>query len=294
MQPRSSSDALGIDISSYQGTIDWPTVKSSGISFASMKATEGTNITDNMFSTNWANAKAAGILRGAYHFARPSESSAQTQASHFLNVVDAAGGETELPAILDVEDNGGLSNQALSDWIQAWVNAVHTATHKMPLIYTYPYFASTHLTSALSSIPIWIAEYGVSQPQDVNGWTSWTFWQYSDTGSVPGISGNVDLDVYAGSEAQLNDAYNPQQKTYNQFHVFVLDHPYLAIGVGGVTYVLWTALNTLGTPHTYKGNGLMNINGKDVQGVVYQGNTYLPWDSLAAHMQAEKVWHFYN
>lgn len=295
MQTRSSNDALGIDVSSYQGSIDWPTVKKAGISFASIKATEGTNITDNMFATNYADAKRAGILRGAYHFARPSEGPAVDQANHFLDVVNAAGGVDELPAILDVEDNGGLSPQALTSWVQSWVDTVKSVTNKTPLIYTYPYFAETNLETTLSNLPLWIAEYGVSQPQNVNGWTSWTFWQYSDTGTVNGITGNVDLDVYNGSVTQLQNAYqSTPAPQYTQFHVFVLDHPYVAIAVGGVTYVIWTALNALGTPHTYKGNGLMDINGKDVQGVVYQGNTYLPWDSLASGIHAEKVWHFYT
>lgn len=287
-------------MSSYQGTIDWTQVAGSGISFAFIKATEGTAITDSQFSANFTGAKAAGILRGAYHFAHPGQSSPSVQANHFLQVVQGAG-TLDLPPVLDMEDNGGLSNQALATWIESFATQVHQATGKLPLLYTYPYFADAYLPASLSNLPLWIANYGVSQPPNTSGWTSWTFWQYSDTGSIPGISTSVDLDVYSGTVTQLNAQYGtgsasptPSQPTYTQFTVFVLDHPYVAIAVNNVTYVLWTALNTLGTPHTYRGSGVMNINGKDVQGVVYQGNTYLPWDSLATNIKSEKVWHFYT
>lgn len=300
MQTRNASDALGIDVSEYQGNIDWNAVKTSGISFSFIKASEGTSITDSMFSTNYAAAKSAGVLRGAYHYARPGESSATQQATHFLNVVDAVGGIDELPAALDVEDNGGLTNQELAAWIRSWVSQVASSTGKTPLLYTYVSFANSYLEPGLANLQLWLAEYGVAEPQNAGGWTTWTFWQYTDTGSVSGISGNVDLDVYSGGINQLTTTYGSSTPapaptpSYTQFNVFVLDHVYSAIAVGDVTYVLWTALNTLGTPHTYKGSGLMNVNGTDVQGVVFQGNTYLPWDSLAPGIQSQRVWQFYT
>ncbi|MCL6454389.1 MAG: 1,4-beta-N-acetylmuramidase [Alicyclobacillus sp.] len=309
MQARSASDAQGIDVSAYQGTINWSQVRASGISFAFIKATEGTSLTDSLFATNYAQAKAAGVLRGAYHFARPGASAAAAQAQYFLHVLEAAGGAVELPPVLDVEDAGGLNQSELVSWITEWMDAVQTATGVQPLLYTYPSFAETYLTSALAKYPLWIASYGVNAPANVNGWTEWTFWQYSDTGTVQGVTGSVDLDVYNGTVAQLRSAYGlttadpggtvqpstpAAPPTYTQFNVFVLDHPYAAIAVGDVTYVLWTALNTLGTPHTYRGNGVMNINGTDVQGVVFQGNTYLPWNTLAPGIKSERVWHFYT
>ncbi|GMA66201.1 glycoside hydrolase family 25 protein [Alicyclobacillus fastidiosus] len=189
-----------------------------------------------------------------------------------------------------------MDNASLATWIEDWMNQVESAAGRKPILYTYPYFADPYLQPTLaSSIPLWIANYDVSQPANAAGWTSWTFWQYSDTGSIPGVTGNVDLDVYSGTLTDLENAYgsSPAPTAYTQFNVFVLDHPYSAIAVGDVTYVLWTALDTLGTSHFYKGTGVMNINGKDVQGVVYQGNTYLPWYSLASGIKAEKLWNFY-
>lgn len=297
MQTRSDSDASGIDVSAYQGNINWKQVATSGIAFAFIKATEGTNITDSTFDANYRAAKGAGILRGAYHFARPQAGPARDQAQRFLSVVQAAGGFDELPAVLDLEDNGGLNAQALTAWVQDWLQLVDASAGRPSLLYTNPNFANTFLTPSLSTAPLWVASYGVNQPQDSGGWTDWTFWQYSDTGTVAGIVGKVDLDVYSGTVTALRSAYGtnlqPVISSYPQFNVFVLDHLYAAIAVGDVSYVLWTALNTLGTPYTYRGNGVMNINGTDVQGVVFEGNTYLPWDSLAAGIKAERVWHFY-
>ncbi|MFD1674409.1 glycoside hydrolase family 25 protein [Alicyclobacillus fodiniaquatilis] len=297
MQTRKPTDALGIDVSAYQGNINWEQVAQANISFAFIKATEGSNITDSKFPTNFPAAKAAGLLRGVYCYARPGQSSAAIQANYFINTMKSNGGFGELPPVLDVEDNGGLTNAALATWIKDWVDLVASAAGKKPMIYTYPNFADTYLEPTLaSSIPVWIANYDVSQPANAAGWTSWTFWQYSDTGSIPGINGNVDLDVYAGTVTDLKNTYapTPASTTYPIFNVFVLDHPYSAIAVDNVTYVLWTALNTMGTPHVYKGNGVMTVNGKDVQGIVYQGSTYLPWDSLASSVKSEKVWHFYS
>lgn len=294
MQSSNPTDAQGIDVSEYQGKIDWTQVANSNILFAYIKATEGSDFTDSMLSTNLSGAQSAGILHGVYCYAHPGQSSAAAQASYFINTVESNGGFGELPPVLDMEDNGGLNNSLLATWIQDWISRVETASGRKPIIYTYPDFADMYLEPTLASnIALWVANYGVTQPADASGWTSWTFWQYSETGTVPGISGNVDLDQYSGTVTDLENTYG-SPTTFTIFNVFVLDHPYSAIAVGNVTYVLWTALNTLGTPHIYKGNGVMNINGRDVQGVVYQGNTYLPWDSLASGIKAEKVWHFYT
>lgn len=299
MQTRSDSNARGIDVSAFQGSINWKQVAADGISFAWIKATEGTTITDSAFGTSYRDAKNAGILRGAYHFARPGAGSAHDQAQQFVSVVQASGGFDQLPPVLDVEDDGGLSPDALATWIEDWMSIVKATAGSQPILYTYTSFADSHLNAALSNTPLWIASYQVNQPKDTSGWTHWTFWQYSDTGAVRGITGHVDLDVYAGTASDLQKAYgttsapNPPA-TYTQFTVFVVAQPYAAIAVGDVSYVLWTALNTLGTPHHYRGSGVMNINGKDVQGVVFEGNTYLPWDSLAPNINAERVWHFYT
>lgn len=297
MQTRNASDAKGIDVSEYQGTIDWGKVAQAGISFAYIKATEGLTLVDNMLAQNFSNAKQAGILRGAYCYAHPGAGSAVAQANYFVETLKSHGGFGELPPALDLEDNGGLDSAALTTWVEDWMNQVQHATGKKPILYTYPAFADSNLQSSLAqNIPIWIANYGVNEPENAAGWSTWTFWQYSDTGAVPGITGNVDLDVYAGTVNELVSTTGPASKetNYTLHHVFVLDHPYQAISVGDVTYVIWTALNTLGTPHIYKGSGVMSIDGKDVQGVVYQGNTYLPWASLAPGIKAERIFHFYT
>lgn len=295
MQPRSTQDARGIDVSAYQGAIDWTQVASAGISFAFIKATEGTATVDTRFSANYPDAKAAGIVRGSYHFAHPGTDTADAEAAFYVETVKAAGGFDGLPPVLDLETSGGLDNAALLNWILQWMSQVKKSTGMQPILYTNTSFATGHLDTSLSSIPLWVASYGVAQPADASGWTVWTFWQYSDTGSVAGISGYVDLDVYLGSVDSLRTAYQSgemRSQTYTEYKVFVQDKPFSAIDVGGVTYIIWSALIALDTAHSYKGNGLMDIDGTLVQGVVYNGNTYLPWKSLHTGITAQRVFSF--
>jgi lysozyme len=202
MQARNSSNAIGIDVSHYQGDIDWPTVAASGISFAFLKATEGTTYVDDYFAANVAGARAAGIKVGAYHFLRAETlEEAVQEAQHYLDTVDGVG-ELDLPPVLDVEVVTDAVN--MSAICRAWTDRVREVTGQQPIIYTYPYFADQYLDASLSDIRLWLANYDVNQPNDRAGWTHWTFLQYTDKGQVPGIRGNVDMNEYEGSVEDLN------------------------------------------------------------------------------------------
>ncbi|QQE80092.1 GH25 family lysozyme [Alicyclobacillus sp. SO9] len=207
MQSRSNADAYGIDVSHWQGDIDWAKVRQSGITFAYIKATEGTGYTDPQFTANFKNSEAAGIVRGAYHFARPSESSGTTQADFFVRTLQQQNAKGELPPVLDLEDTGGKSKFALTDWVNQFVAGVKAKTGTNPVIYVSPSFASSSLTSSISSLLLWVADWGVSRPNSFNGWSQWTFWQYSSQGSISGVAGNVDLDVYAGTPGSLHQRF---------------------------------------------------------------------------------------
>lgn len=295
MQPRSTQYARGIDVSAYQGNIDWTQVAGAGIAFAFIKATEGATLVDPQFTVNYPDAQAAGILRGSYHFAQPGMDTAVAEADFYVKTVQAAGGFDGLPPVLDIETTGGLDNESLLTWINQWLEQVRTLTQMQPILYTNPNFASTYLDPSLGSVPLWIASYGVTHPVDTSGWTVWTFWQYADTGKVPGITGYVDLDVYLGSVSALRSAYPVsalRAQTYTSQQVFVQNQPFRAIAVDGVTYVIWSALVAAGTVYAYKGSGLMDIDGTLVQGVIFQGNTYLPWYALHPGITAQRVFSF--
>lgn len=191
----------GIDVSHWQGTIDWQAVRGGGIDFAFIKATEGGTYTDPQFARNWAAAADAGITRGAYHYFRPNVDAVK-QAEHFLRVTRLGAGD--LPAVLDVETSDGLTGDALLRAVRSWLETVERATGKRPIVYTYPDFWNRYVSASPGPYPLWIASYGRDQPlMPTTGWSDWTFWQSSATGRVPGIQGDVDLDHFRGGSNEL-------------------------------------------------------------------------------------------
>jgi len=191
-----AASARGIDVSHYQGRIDWRTVEGDGVGFAFVKATEGTSFVDPAFRRNWNALGETRILRGAYHRFRPGRD-AVAQAEHFLAVAPVADGA--LPPVLDVEATDGVSDARLVRGVRAWLAAVERRTGVRPVVYTKPAFRRAHLGNALDDYPLWIAEYGVDSPSHPR----WTFWQHSERGRVAGIPKAVDLDRFNGSRAEL-------------------------------------------------------------------------------------------
>jgi lysozyme len=198
---------LGLDVSHYQGTVDWNSVAQERYTFAFIKATEATSWTDPEFSANWTGAKAAGLIRGAYHFYDPG-SDPEKQAEHFLGTVWPGGGQPllepgDLPPVLDIETTGGQSAEAVVQGIQIWLSRVGEETLRTPILYTARGFWDGLGTTQFGGYPLWVAEYGVAAPTLPAGWQSWCFWQYSQSGRVDGISGPVDLDIFQGTLQSL-------------------------------------------------------------------------------------------
>jgi GH25 family lysozyme M1 (1,4-beta-N-acetylmuramidase) len=198
----SSGFKEGIDVSHWQGTIDWVKVAASGRTFAFAKATEGTSFLDDHYAKNKAGAMGQGMLFGAYHFARPGSNDPVAEANWFVDNIGLQQGMM-VPA-LDLEVTGGLGPTALTTWTKAWLAQVASRTGVKPLIYTSPSFWRTNLNDSRwfadngYSI-LWVAHWKVASPSVPGsnwGGHSWTFWQYSSDGTVPGISGRVDLDRY--------------------------------------------------------------------------------------------------
>ncbi|MES1242741.1 MAG: GH25 family lysozyme [Acidobacteriota bacterium] len=200
------SQAQGIDVSHYQGTVNWTEVAASGVVFAFAKATDGITYVDPQFSVNWPAMLSVGLLRGAYHFYEPADDPT-SQAQHYLSNVTLEAGD--LPPVLDVEITGGVSSTQLWSGVATWLQTVQTATGRQPLLYISPGFWSDNSPDpTLTGYPLWLADYA-STPKLPEGWSTWQFWQHSQTGTVPGVSTSVDLDLFNGTLVQLQQWLEP-------------------------------------------------------------------------------------
>jgi GH25 family lysozyme M1 (1,4-beta-N-acetylmuramidase) len=199
--------ADGVDLSHWQGSVNWSRVKGDDVTFAFMKATEGEYYTDPTLAKNWAGAEKVGIYRAAYHFARPSlaAGSAARQARYFVSKAGTFADKGDLPPVLDLEATGGLSPAALRSWVSTWLTTTESLTGRRPILYFSPYFWIDHLgnSTAFTKYPLWIAHYTTGAPKIPGGWPTWTFWQRTSSGSVDGISGHVDMNRFNGTSAQL-------------------------------------------------------------------------------------------
>ncbi len=228
----SAQRPVGTDVSHYQGSINWTSVKNSGVSFAWAKATESTTFTDSFFASNEANAKAAGVLIGAYHFARPSShpnltgaNSADTEANYFWGVVSnyVKGSGTYLVPMLDWEDTGatvaaGFNVTQMSQWVNQWCNTVSNLARASgvtlkPIVYTGTWYSNPAngypgLDTTVTTWPSWISAYNGQNPQTGGPsssfpWSTWTIWQYTGSNTVVGVTQGYDMDVFNGSAAGL-------------------------------------------------------------------------------------------
>lgn len=201
----SGYEIRGIDISRYQGDINWSKLQFARIDncplrFILIKATEGSSRLDPCFKTNFLNAKEYGFKRGAYHF-WSNKSSPKSQANFFLSHVPLERGD--LPPVLDVEKFP--ENKSVEEFqrdLLTWLHAVENEFHCKPIIYTYYKFKQQYLnTPVFDQYPLWIAHYYTEEIQYEG---EWKFWQHTDAGRLPGIKGYVDFNVYNGSFYDLN------------------------------------------------------------------------------------------
>jgi lysozyme len=208
MQNPRPSDFLihGIDVSKYQGEIDWPAARGSGVTFAWIKATEGGDYEDAYFDRNWQAAKDAGVIRGAYHFAywcRPAEEQVRWFEQH-VPVDDSA-----LPPVLDVEwvptsrtCPQKVSRERALQQMRIILTEMERYYHKRPVIYsTVDFYHDVLDGGELSEYPIWLRSVKY-YPTVKYGDRRWHFWQYTATGRIPGIRGEVDRNAFFGNHQQ--------------------------------------------------------------------------------------------
>ncbi len=190
----------GIDVSYHNGTIDWKKVQAAGIGFAFIRVSDGLNLNDPQFATNWAGAKQNDIVRGVYQYFRGSQSGV-SQANLLISKIGTQGA-TDLQPVCDIEELDGVSASTLVSRARDWMNTIQSKTGLTPIIYTSPAFWNS-LNASFGDNDLWIAHWNVTAPQVPNGWDAWNFWQYTDSGTVSGITGNVDRNVFNGTLADL-------------------------------------------------------------------------------------------
>jgi lysozyme len=200
----SGATTRGIDVSYHNGTINWQAVKAGGVEFAFIRVSDGIGFKDPKFTTYWPAAKAAGLVRGVYQFFRPSQDVA-AQADLLISALGGVYTPGDMPPVIDVEADGGLAPATVAARVRTWVDRVKTKLGVDPIVYTGKYFWRDEVgaPSGYANNPLWIAQYTSLCPDIPEPWTRWTFWQYTETGTVSGISGNVDINRFNGSLAEL-------------------------------------------------------------------------------------------
>lgn len=195
----------GIDVSGWQGVIDFAQVKNAGISFVYIKATEGQNIVDRYFRRNYEQAKANGFNIGFYHYVRArSTEDAILEAEHFANTI--AGTTPTCKLAMDFENFGNLTNSEVNEISRVFLNRVQELTKKEMIIYSNTYSARTVFSQELANrYPLWVAQYYVKAPSNNGKWQTWEGFQYTDRGEIPGINGYVDRDKFT-NEILLNSS----------------------------------------------------------------------------------------
>jgi GH25 family lysozyme M1 (1,4-beta-N-acetylmuramidase) len=198
----------GQDVSSYQGNVNWTAQWNAGSRFAYIKATEGTYYTNAYFAQQYNGSYNVGMIRGSYHFARPDTTSGATQADYF---VAHGGGWSKdgktLPGALDIEYNPygaecyGLSQASMRSWITSFSNEYHAKTTRWPVLYTTTDWWNTcigNYNAWASNNPLWIARYSSTVGTLPPGYTVYSFWQWTSSGTLAG-----DSDVWNGSLDRL-------------------------------------------------------------------------------------------
>ncbi|MER8638512.1 GH25 family lysozyme [Mesorhizobium sp. M1365] len=197
----------GVDVSRWQGNVNWGKLRAQGANFAYIKATDGGDHLDPMFTRNWRSADAAGLKRGAYHFFYWCRTAGE-QADWFIRNVPRV--EGALPPVIDVEWNGESSckrrpsRQKVLEKMQVFMDKLERYYGQRPIIYTAPDFYRDNLRGAFPDYPFWLRAVA-AHPSKVYPGRKWLFWQYSGSGLSHGVRGRIDLNVFHGDERAWRD-----------------------------------------------------------------------------------------
>lgn len=194
--PHGTKRYVGIDVSKWQGEIDYAKVKAAGVEIVYMRAGQGSNYVDPYFKRNYDNATAQGLCTGFYHFVTArTVAEAKEQARFFASIIK--GREPHCRLVGDFEYFKGMTKESFNKVVQAFLDETAARTGLDVAIYTSASAARDRFSrETAKKYPLWVAEYGVKTPKPNGNWTEWIGWQYSNTGRVDGVRGNVDRDVF--------------------------------------------------------------------------------------------------
>lgn len=194
-QKSSGGPLFGVDVSHYQGKIDWAQKAKDGVMFAFLKASEGNTVSDSMYKQNYDGCKKAGILVGAYHFFRANDDPDRQFQNFKSRIGKVAPGD--LPPVLDLETKDGMRPSVIKRRVLRFLELCRAEWGIDPILYASPsYLESLGDLTGFDKYPLWIAHYGVSHPRVPSPWVTWTFWQYTD-------ADGHDLDRFNGGAGQL-------------------------------------------------------------------------------------------
>ncbi len=280
----------GIDVSRYQGTVDWQAVADAGNRFAVVRASIWNVKVDETFEANWTGARNAGLLVSAYHVVK-ADVPAQAQIDYFAQAL--AGHKWDLPPVLDIERDDGLTTPQITQCVR---DCLHLSTQRFgrsPIVYTAQWFWDSHVMASgeWAQYDLWVASYGSSSAVLPNGWTDWKIWQYSGNGHTPSVPGEVDLDWFNGSYDDLLKYCNvtpPQpvgQSARTRTALNVRNGPGFNYAiVGGV------AAGTAVTIDKVDGTDVWaQIDANKWIAAVYKGVRYAQSDAVAQGLQARVI-----
>lgn len=201
--PSSNIIYQGIDVSGYQGNINFREVKEAGIDIVYIKSSEGSNYIDSHFERNYEQARVNGLKIGFYHYVTArTEEQARRQAQFFVSVI--SGKVVDCKLAMDFESFGSLSREKINRIGLVFLQTVEQLSGKEVILYSNAYTANNIWRGELTNYPLWVAQYGVNEPQNNGTWDSWAGWQYTDMGEVNGISTYVDRNRFT-QEVLLDD-----------------------------------------------------------------------------------------
>ena len=214
LPPSSGRVYRGIDVSYYQGDIDFERVKNSGIEMVYIRSSSGSDFLDPEFEANYEKARAAGLLIGVYHsLTAESEEEAEAQARFFIDCIQ--GKTIDCRLAMDYNYPDGMTNDELNQNALTFLNTLISGYGQEVLIYSSTYGARDVWSDKIADlVPLWVAEYGVNEPKPNGKWDSYAGFQYSETGRIDGINGDVDLDTF--TEAMLKSDSKPDDGEHNE------------------------------------------------------------------------------
>lgn len=253
----------GIDISAWQGSINFNNVTAQGIEIVYMKASQGTNYIDPYLENYYQDAKSAGLKVGFYHYLTARNiNEAEAEANFFVNAI--SGKSPDCLLAMDFESFGDLSVNEINQIAQNFLQTVEKLTNKNTIIYSDDYNAGNVFSSALSIYPLWVADYDVYEPGSNVNWESWAGFQYTDQGSIEGIDGYVDRDkftndIFLSDTTQILELRNNSEQNTN-YSIVIQQGETLS----GIAYKYGTTVEEL-----VQLNNIQNPN------LIYVGNTLL-------------------